>query len=72
MALFDIPPVPPRLLIPLLPLPLCCCVEWDDERCDKWLLRGGGGGRDPDTLAAIMNKYVDYNSMSKQFNIRKH
>ena len=52
MALFDIPPVPPMLLIPLLPLPLCSCVEWEDERCGKWLLSGGGGGRDPDTLAA--------------------
>ena len=52
MALFDIAPVPPMLLIPLLPLPLCSCVEWEDERCGKWLLSGGGGGSDPDTLAA--------------------
>jgi len=31
MALFDIPAIPPMLLIPLLPFPLCCCVECEEE-----------------------------------------
>ena len=54
MALFDdIPPALPRLLMPLFPFPLCCCAECEEEMWGRWLFRGGGGGRVPDTLAII-------------------